>query len=173
MAIITLNNNSLSSVTALPAGVGGKVLQVVQTSKTDTFTTTSLSFVDITGFSASITPSSTSSKILVLCDITFGITNAQGFIKLLRDSTDIYIGDSASNRLRAKASIYLSDANVTGSRVINFMDSPNTTSSITYKCQIKTENASFLVAINRSQSDNDTSSRVRGTSSITLMEVAG
>jgi hypothetical protein len=61
MAIITLNNNSLSSVTALPAAIAtGKVLQVVTTTKTDVTSTTSASFVDITGMSVSITPSSAS-----------------------------------------------------------------------------------------------------------------
>ena len=64
MAIIKPNNNTLSSITALPAGVGGKVLQVVQTEKTDTFSSTTFnSWTDITGMSVSITPSSTSNKI--------------------------------------------------------------------------------------------------------------
>jgi len=155
------------------AGGGGKVLQVVQTVKTDTFTTNSLSFVDLTGLSASITPSSSSNKILILTDIVFGMANAQGFIKLLRNSSDIYIGDSASSRLQAKSSIYLADSNVTGSRVINFLDSPSTTSSTTYKIQLKSENSSFNVCINRSQDDSDISGRVRGASSIILMEIAG
>ena len=63
MEIITLNNNSLSSVTSLPAGVGGKVLQVVSTAKTNGFGTTSSSLTDITGLSVAITPSSSSNKI--------------------------------------------------------------------------------------------------------------
>ena len=62
MAIITLNNNSLSSVTSLPAGVGGKVLQVVQATYSDT-STTSTSYSEFT--TASITKSSASNKVLV------------------------------------------------------------------------------------------------------------
>jgi hypothetical protein len=170
--IVNADINASAAIASTKLSGVGKVLQVIQTSKTDTFTTTSTSFVDITGLSASITPSSASSKILVLCDITFNITSAQGFIKLLRDSTDIYIGDSAGSRIQGKASLYSSDGNVTNSQVINFLDSPNTTSSITYKCQIKTDNASFLLAINRSQGDTDSSARVRGTSSIILMEIS-
>lgn len=166
MAITKLVSDSLG------AGVGGKVLQVVQTAKTDTFTTNSTSFIDLTGLSASITPSSTSNKILVLCDIVWSITGAQAFIKLLRNSTDIYVGDSSGSRLQAKASLYLPDANVTGSRVINYLDSPSTTSSTTYKIQVKSESAVNTLAINRSQSNNDISNRVLGTSSITLMEIS-
>ena len=60
MAILRANNNTLSSVTALPTGLGGKVLQVVTVAKTDTFSTSSNTFVDITGLSASITPSNAS-----------------------------------------------------------------------------------------------------------------
>ena len=54
-----------SGATATGFG-GGKVLQVVQTYKTDTASTTSTSFTDVSGFSANITPASTSNKILVL-----------------------------------------------------------------------------------------------------------
>ena len=45
--------------------VTGNILQVVSTTKTDTFSTTSTSYVDITGLSVSITPTSTSSKIFI------------------------------------------------------------------------------------------------------------
>ena len=70
MALIKLNNQSISSVTALPAGVGGKVLQVVTATIQTQQESTSASFVDITGLSVSITPSSTSSKIFVMCTTT-------------------------------------------------------------------------------------------------------
>ena len=70
MALTKINNNTLSAITGLPAGVGGKVLNVVTVAKTDTFaSSTAGSFTDITGMSATITPSSTSSKILVLLNI--------------------------------------------------------------------------------------------------------
>ena len=68
MAIITLNNNSLSGVTALPAGVGGKVLQVVSTNMDVDTTTSSSSYVAVTNFEVNITPSSTSSKVFVLAN---------------------------------------------------------------------------------------------------------
>src|SRR5210317_1257084 len=60
-----INNTSISNVTALPAGIGGKVLQVVSTSTTSSVVTTSTSYVDI-NLSLNITPSATSSKIFVI-----------------------------------------------------------------------------------------------------------
>ena len=67
MALIKLGANA---ITALPAGVGGKVLQIVQGIKTDTMTSTTMNTFLASGLSASITPSATSSKILVLGTIS-------------------------------------------------------------------------------------------------------
>jgi len=95
MAIITLNNNSLSSVTSLPAGVGGKVLQVKQDEYPTQQSTTSTSYVDIGGLSVAITPSSTSSKIFVIATLTScrtassNHTSCNGFYKLVRGSTEL------------------------------------------------------------------------------------
>ena len=91
MAIITLNNNSLSSVTALPAGVGGKVLQVVQGIYTLFAQTNSQSFVD-TGLSKTITPSSTSNKILAIASMQFRTNAAVSQTidcDLVRDSSSV------------------------------------------------------------------------------------
>ena len=64
---ITLNGDGIiSGITDYDSGDVGRVLQVVTTTKTDTFTTTSSSLTDITGLSASITPASTSNKILII-----------------------------------------------------------------------------------------------------------
>ena len=65
----------------LASGVGGKVLQVVSVAKTDTFSTTSNSFVDVTGLTLNITPSATSSKILVLCDVKLGVDAGVSSVK--------------------------------------------------------------------------------------------
>ena len=166
---LDLSGNTIT----LPSGVGGKVLQVVQTVKTDTFTTTSTSFVDVTGLSATITPSSTSSKILILYEIMVSAYGSQFYIKLLRGSTDIYIGDSAGSRKRVTNNHWLGDPNNMFSSVISYLDSPNSTSATTYKIQAHTQNSSYAFCVNRTQSDGDTSNMPRGSSSITLMEIAG
>jgi hypothetical protein len=176
MAIITLNNNSLSGVTALPAGVGGKVLQVVSTTKTDAFTSNTNSFVDITGMSVSITPSASTSKIMVICNLLIGGQNGTLYVyKLLRGSTDISVGDSAGNRTRASLfGQHTGSSYINVSNSITFLDSPNTTSSTTYKMQGRAETSgSQLITVNRHENDSDAINIGRGASTITAYEIAG
>ena len=179
MAIIKIGS------TGLGTGVGGKILQVLQTVKTDTTSTSNVnSFTDISGLSQAITPSSTSSKILVMLDMsfsTFGETGSTGqniAWQIVRGSTALYIGDAASNRTRATASIRIigsesDDARRCGSA---FLDSPNTSSATTYKIQwSKTYlqgGSDHAIYLNRSFADTDNDDRVRYASSITLMEVS-
>jgi hypothetical protein len=149
------------------------ILQVVQTVKTDTFTTTSNTFADLTGFSATITPSSASSKIMVFANITTGSqVNAAVNYRLLRDSTDIFIGDTADSRTRVSKEFYAPGFG-TGTETIQFLDSPATTSATTYKVQIRSSESGQIVAVNRSITDSDSAAFARSASSITLMEVAG
>jgi hypothetical protein len=152
------------------AGIGSNVVQTV---KSDTFTTTSTSFVDITSFSVSITPTSASSKVLVLVDLAAQGVQASRSLqaKLLRGSTDIYVGDTAGSRTRA-ALMSESNSASTVRNIINFLDSPATTSSTTYKVQIRTNTAGQLVYVNRTVTDTDSDVFVRVASSITAIEVA-
>lgn len=163
---------------AWEAIAGGKILQVVSTTKTDTFTTTSATFVDITGLSASITPESTSSKIYVafetLCSANGGSNGIQ--FQLLRDATAIGIGDAAGSRTRVTASFYGGDGasgNAMTTMAASLLDSPNTTSSTTYKVQARSTSSGQTTAINRNVSDGDAASSPRAISTITLIEVAG
>jgi hypothetical protein len=158
---------------------GGKILQVVQTVKTDTFTTTSSSYVDVTGLTASITPSSTNSKILVFANLSGSAVNALGGAPiLLRGSTIINQADAASNRGRGSFAGGLhtgdgaGDAYMTLNVSTSCLDSPSTTSSVTYKVQVKSFSGSEAVYINRTQDDADNGDRLRSVSTITLMEVA-
>ena len=158
----------------LPAG---SVLQVVSTPKTDVFSTSSTSFVDVTGLSASITPNSASSKILIMIDVKLGSdSNVSGFLKLLRGSTDIYIGDAASSSQR----VFYGNGDDPSSEwpyqaSAIFLDSPSTTSSTTYKVQLLSEpyENTGTVYINRSGQSGTSGASGRTASSITLMEIAG
>jgi hypothetical protein len=160
------------------SGSFGKVLQVVSTNKTDTTSTSSGSFSDITGMSVSITPSSASSKIFIIFTINLGIQEGRygSHIKLLRNSTDINIGDTAGSRISSTVSKI--SPNDSGSPdymftlTHNFLDSPSTTSATTYKLQWLTlySTASYL---NRSFDDTDSGDRARTASTITVMEIAG
>ena len=155
---------------ALPTG---SVLQVVSTTKTDTTSTTSSSYSDISGMSVSITPTSASSKILVMVSLQgTGRAGNTGFItKLLRNSTDICVGDSSGSRIPATANIINSDNSNMMSIVMTFLDSPATTSSTTYKLQWMCFNGS-TVYINRSYNDDNASYIARTASTITVMEIA-
>ena len=153
---------------------GAGVLQVVSTTKTDTFTTTSTSFTDITGLSVSITPSSTSSKVLLVVNL-FGDNSTAGqagFVQLVRDSTAVGVGDAAGSRTRATTALSsYAGPNTIYASGANFLDSPSTTSATTYKVQVRVTGGTGYV--NRSFSDTDASATIRAVSSITAMEVAG
>ena len=157
---------------------GGKILQVVQTTKTDTFTTTSTSYVDVTGLTASITPSSASNKVLVFATLSGSTVNAVGGAPvLLRGSTVINQADAASNRNRSSFSGGLHTGDGSGDIYMTLnastlcLDSPSTTSSVTYKVQVKSFTGGG-VFINRTENDADDGDRLRSVSTITLMEVA-
>ena len=162
------------SATASSLGIGGvgKIGQVLSTTKTDTFGTSSNSFVDITGFSVNITPTSTSSKIFLTA--TFNWTGVNGataaFCQLVRDTTVLCNGDSAGSRASVTGANIVSDNNVSEQGAASFLDSPSSTSTLTYKMQLKSS-ASGTVYMNRTSDDSDNSTRARGSSTITVMEV--
>ena len=150
----------------------GNVLQVVSATKTDTFSTTSTSLVDVTGLSVSITPTSATSKILVFVVASGGgleATNGMN-LALLRGATQISLGDASGSRSRGfGGNQQISNALHTNTSV--FLDSPATTSATTYKVQASVNTGTGY--INRTHNDADNAYTTRGVSSITVMEIAG
>ena len=178
MSITRLNNNSISSVTALPSGVGGKILQVKQTTKLDTFSTTSSSNTDVTGLSVTITPSSSSNKIFITASISLGSANADRNLNLFvtRGDTEIYKADqSGSNRQRAGGGLHyhhgISQTIGTYSTNIMFLDSPSSTSELTFKIRANAGVNGGTLHINRTGDSSDDNNRASYPSSITVMEV--
>ena len=184
-AVITDGSGALSFATGTPsasnflrgdgtwaAAGGGKILQVLQATKTDTQTTTTAGFVDVTGLSIAITPAATSSKILVMANVlVIGTVGAAGaFSLIVRDSTEIAIGDTAGSRLRVSAGGYAPDSGDQRHHSTVWLDSPSTTSATTYKVQF-TANGTYTAYINRTQTDTDSSGYGRGVSTITVMEI--
>ena len=147
---------------------GGKVGQVVQTTKTDTTSTTSTSFEDISGMSVAITPSATSSKILVMADLALSAQTSLVY-KVLRGSTDIFRGDASSNRARGIAGGTSMDDGMLDSFSYCYLDSPSSTSELTYKAQWLVQNNTGY--LNRAVTFSDLSYYVVGASSITVMEI--
>ena len=163
-----------SNTVTLPSGTGGKILQVVQTVKTGATSTTNTNYEDISGMSVTITPSSTSNKILIIPDLALSGPNGNiGYARLLRGSTAIYDGNSASHNGLYGA--YSGDAGsgsfIYGLNIVTrlFLDSPATTSATTYKCQFKTKTGTFY--LNRTYATSGQYD-IRTASSITAIEVA-
>jgi len=161
----------------LPAGTGGKILQVVQAVKTDTTSTTSTSWSDISGLSVSITPTSASSKFLVGYDCVFSAAGGRysGGVKIQRNGTDIFLGDADGSKTRATSWVWSDDTSYTMYQVsTQFLDSPATTSSLTYKLQFISGYSGVSFYLNRNYEEAvDASTRGRVPSQIIVMEVAG
>ena len=166
----------------LASGVGGKVLQVVQKVKSDAFSTgaSDATFIDITNFNQAITPSSSSNKVLVRVNIgkcACSTNQRQSNFRVFRGSTEIGRGDSNGSRLRCAFSIYHGGMNSSGggwSGSWEFLDTPNTTSSTTYKVAMSGHNGDTH-GINGAFSDNANNTdapQSRTISTITLMEVS-
>ena len=176
-ALGTPASGNLANCTGMPAGAlpAGSVLQVVSTTKTDTFTSSvSATFTDITGMSVSITPRSTSSKILVNFALNCVNGGDNSVIRLMRDATPICVGDVAGSRIQSSAANAFSNMNAAGfySNSNLYLDSPNSVSSVTYKLQFRNSSAQTL-NVNRSVTDSDTTGYSRTASSITVQEIAG
>ena len=155
----------------------GKVLQVVQAVKTDTFSYTGSgidspeTYTDVPGLTVDITPSATSSKILVLVNALHA-SAGDSFLSLFRDTTNLASPTSPGNRSPAlSGNGRKSDgAENIYAHSISFLDSPNTTSATTYKVAI-TVWYDDTAYINRTVNDTDAGNRGRGVSTITAMEI--
>jgi hypothetical protein len=149
----------------------GKILQVVSTTKTDTFTTSSTDFADVTGLTVSITPLFSSSKVLLLADVQAGM-NSDGngiFFRLMRGATPVAIATDTGALIPATFGIRFDSASTNQFESLsgNFLDSPASTSAITYAVQSRVTGATGFV--NRTSGD----ANARVVSTITAIEVAG
>jgi len=155
----------------------GQVIQTLVATKTDTFANTAQSFTDIPNMTITITPSSTSSKILFNWNLAYGINGdiAHGYVMAVRDSTNLLVADDDGGN-RTEATHVCNAYSGSGTHhVVNgvFLDSPSTTSATVYKLQLKSSNGQAIY-INRSGRDtNDAAYDGRSTSSMCVQEIAG
>ncbi len=170
---LTVPSNADGTILTTTYPKSGNILQVVQTVKLDSFSTTSTTAVDVTGLSVSITPSSSSNKVLVMCSIALGFDDANfAYGRLLRGSTQIGQASQASNRPRPTFMSYDANEGVVEMVSFTFLDSPNTTSATTYKLQVQAASAG-TATVGKSFRDLDqTGFDPRCSNTITLMEVA-
>lgn len=167
--IVDTDMIAAKAATAAKIGNGG-IIQVVQTVKEDTFSHNATAFTDITGLSASITPTSSSNKILVEARIyiSAGISGGTSTAKFnfVRGSTVIG-GPTGSGANHQGTIINWSSAAYMKTCTQTFLDSPNTTSATTYKIQIGSDGTAATLYVNRYYSENN----YRSISTLTLMEV--
>ena len=151
-----------------------RVGQVVSTVLPTTYTDSSASgtLTTITGLSATITPTFSTTKILILASVTVGGTDASRFVFGFTggNSATAYIGDASGTRKRVATGQVPADANGFMNVSLMFLDSPATTSSTTYSVQ-GAALAGETLYINRAATDTDGTNRGRGASTITLIEV--
>ena len=155
-----------------PAG-GGKIGQVLQGKKTDTFTTDATTWIDIPDLTVDITPAATSSKILVMmCVVGNGKPAASSAVlRIVRDSTAIGVADAAGSRIQATSSFYTGEYYGVQAGVMTWLDEPGLDVAITYKIQGFCSNPTNTMHINRFTTDTDTADVPRTVSTITVMEV--
>ena len=162
MALIKIGTNGLDT------GVGGKVLQIVQ-AETSTLKSTSSTTYSDSNLTGSITPSSASNKILILTSQVLGVLQTGGTYatlkwKLMRDATDIYASTTSGN-----GNFWGYDAGGSGIGIfhnisLSYLDSPSTTSSVTYKTQIAQDTNGGTLAYAQNEGNK---------SMIILMEIEG
>ena len=159
---------------AVPAG---GILQVVQATKTDSFSlATEDTWTDIPDLSLDITPRSTSSKIYLIAEI--GYLDGSGAMALgfrfAREDTAIGLGDQVGSNRERVTFARIVDTSARGETASGtYLDSPSTSSTITYKLQLNKTDGGTAYINYVGGADNDANNRFRALSSITAIEVAG
>ena len=185
MAITKINADAMDLTDAyaftgtVTGAGGGKILQVSSVTKTDTTSLTGMTWTDISGLTLTLTSSAANTKFLITlyCYISLNYGNYSGGVRIMRDSTAISIGDQAgSNRQRATVWNWSEDSNARQRQAycMTHLDAPslNASTSVTYKLQWMGGYSNQTIYLNRGHNDTDNNYSGRGTSSLTVMEVA-
>ena len=173
--IVDTDMLAAGAVTAAKKGTGS-ILQVVSAFSNTHLSSSSTTYVDLTGVTATITPTSSSNKILIICSIALSKENNHSFHgRIVRNGSAISgSGGATSNNQEIdgvwwniRTAVY--SANPSS---VNYLDSPSTTSAVTYKAQGKTSGSSHGFSLNRTGDSGNDLYNSPGFSQITLMEVA-
>ena len=176
-----LRTNRIVPRDGLPSGSAGGIIQVKSTTMTTSVTYgpfSGMPWTEVTPLTTTITPTRSDSKIL--CMLTMGgmasSNDGQRYgVALRRNSTNIGVnagGNSHTSASWAYTGRSIGNA-VESHPTFNHLDSPGTTSAVSYKVMITSESTGFYLYVNRSESDSNSSSVFRTASSLTLMEISG
>ena len=174
-----LRTNRIVPRDGLPAGSAGGIIQVKSTTMTTTasYSISGMTWTEVTPLTTTITPTRSDSKILVMLTMGGMASNGNGQrygVALRRNSQNIGVnagGQSHTSASWAYTGRDLGNA-LEGHPPFNHLDSPGTTSAVTYRVMITTE-GSYTLYVNRSNADASSSSVFRTASSLTLMEISG
>ena len=173
----TLKVNKIIPTAGVPTGGGGGIIQVKQTTKTDTASTNSATETDL--MTVNITPTTNSSKILIFIDLKIGASSKspdpQFF--LYRGSQKVYHGDAAGNRLTGffggdEYDSYNNAEWLQKCVQANYLDSPGVDTQVTYTIKWRVVDTNHTLYLNRTGQDNNSAAYHRSASSITVMEVS-
>jgi len=168
---------SASAAIFFPDGVNGKVVQVVSTTKTDTFSASVAAgaFAAITGLTAAITPTSTSSKILIVASVTAGSASAADGIsaKITGGNSASYVGTLNGSRTQSASIAYATT--IASTLNLSYLDSPASVAAQTYGVSItfsETGTSPITVYCNRGRNDTNAAYTMSTASTITVMEIS-
>ncbi len=170
---------SISVPTGTRMYLPGHVVQMQQTDLLSVWSASSATPVDVTGLAVTITPTSASSKILIFVSMNIGVQDDNYLYALLyRNNTVVGNGTGASgsrvNCFLTVTQTALGEPNRWRIHNVNrqFLDSPATTSAITYKIQLASPYLTGTMYLNRQYNDTDSSLVQRPGSCISAMEIA-
>ena len=174
-----LRTNRIVPRAGLPSGSSGGIIQIVHTNTSSHTYNNNTSYADITGVTATITPTRSDSKILIQCSLAVSKTDNHSFLgRVVRNGSAISgsggVAESGhSSQEDGTWWLVRTTAHSANPLMVNYLDSPSSTSAVTYKAQGKTSNSGQYYAINRTVNSEDNIYASPGFSSITLMEVSG
>lgn len=174
--IVDTDMLAAGAVTAAKRGAGG-ILQVVSTHNTTQYAGTQVTFQDL--FTASLTPTATSNKILVICQLSIGhpdsFTGLGRMVRQVGSGSFTAFGGGVGYLSNHVDNVWWTVRNSihhNGQYTVLYLDSPSTTSAVTYKAQMRTTDTSKTWAVNRTTGNGNYAYQSPAASSITLMEVA-
>jgi hypothetical protein len=177
LRVDNLNARTGTTIT-VPTGtkmyLPGHVINVYNVVKTDTFTTSSVTPVAVTGLSLTVTPTTSNSKFLVTYAVPVSIQGGaySGQIRLRRNGSDIAIGDTAGNRNRSTSFIWSDYYGYQMQEATkSILDSPASASDVTYAVWFGSPYGNAIY-INRSYADADSTSYGVSVSTLTVLEIA-
>ena len=166
-----LKVNSIVPIGGVASGQGGGIIQTIQTFKNNTYSNTSTSYVDITGFSVPIEPKAANSKILLISCASISTTGQSSviYMNLLRGSTPIAQPASTTGFV-STATCFPAVIRSMESWSFTFLDSPtyNVGDTLTYKWQAKTNSEEFTI----NNRDPDNFNDMNRTATMIAMEVS-